>query len=92
VRAHGNLVSAVALKSATSRFDKLGRDNPDYPRVAARPGPASSAQYSTPHAPNRAEGPRICSTNAALRGDPVLVDQATEPVGSLELLGAGELP
>jgi hypothetical protein len=37
-------------------------------------------------------GPRICSTNAALSGDPVLVDQATEPVGSLEPVGAGELP
>jgi hypothetical protein len=36
--------------------------------------------------------PRILGMNAALSRDAVLVDQATEPVGSLDSVNAGEAP
>ena len=82
---------APNLKGATSRFDKSDRNRPDYPSVAARLGPARSGTIQAGHAP-RPWHARIPGTNAELRGDAVLVDQAAEPVGSLDSVNAGELP
>ena len=80
------------VKGATSRFDKLDKDNPDYPRVAARLGPAKSGTIQTRRASVPRRGPAFSVSNAKLRGDAVLVDQATEPVGSLDSVHAGERP
>ncbi len=53
------------LKGAASRFDKLGKGHPDYPRVPARLGPAPSATLQTLRARCRADVPhsrRQCKT------------------------------
>ncbi len=46
----------------------------------------------TGHERHPAKGPLSRDANAKLCGDVVLVDQATEPVGSLHSLRIGELP
>jgi DNA invertase Pin-like site-specific DNA recombinase len=62
-----NPAYAGTLKGASSRFDKLGGDNPDYPRVAACPGPARGAPAFNPSRAKPCRGPSICATSAALR-------------------------
>ena len=79
-----------SLKGATSRFDKLDgktqlpkSSQPVWDRRRVQPFKCVM-RGATP--------PRILGTNAALCRDTVLVDQATEPVGSLDSVNAGEPP
>ena len=79
------------VKGASSRFDELDGINPIIQEFKRRLDRRGIIHVQTGHAPVRAE-PWIRETNAKLRGDAVLVDQATEPVGSLDPVDGGELP
>ena len=80
LRWHRELVTrSWTLKGATSRFDKSDRENPCYPRVAARLGPAKSATIQT-LALGTPPKPSILGMNPKLSGDAVLVPRRVSGV------------
>ena len=58
-------MSTRSLKGTTSRFDELDQDNPNYPRVEERLGPATSDPRSDRSRTAPCRGPKFwnqCST------------------------------
>jgi hypothetical protein len=82
--------TSAIVKGATSRFDNWTGITPIIQELPPCLGPARSGHRSNGSRATPVEGPHLRAMNAELRGDAVLVDQAAEPVGSLDSVRFGE--
>jgi hypothetical protein len=92
LRWHRDLVARVLdVEGCNLSIRQVGRDKPNYPRVEARSetgGEGPNVQIG--QARDRAKA--HSRKERQLRGDAVLVEQAAQPVGSLDCVHAAEIP